>query len=181
VAGIGFALFHRERTGEGQHIDIAMVDTLFHAHELSIQGPSITNGKWMAKRMGAKSTMNTPQGVFPVSDGYIVIQCMQAQWAGFCRAIGQPELEHDERFAGLGGRHKNKDELNALIDEWTMSHTTESALAALESERVPCAPVLSRHGPPRRRSGDGRVPHPGQPDPHVGASRGARSDGSRAR
>jgi CoA:oxalate CoA-transferase len=145
VAGIGLALYHRERTGEGQHIDIAMVDTLFHAHELSIQGPSITKGRWTAKRMGARSTLNTPQGVFPTADGHIVIQVMQNQFAGFCRAMGRPELATDERFAGLDGRHANRLELNDLVEEWTRSGTSEEVLAALEGERVPCAPVLAPH------------------------------------
>jgi crotonobetainyl-CoA:carnitine CoA-transferase CaiB-like acyl-CoA transferase len=145
VAGIGLALFHRERTGEGQHIDIAMVDSLFHAHELSIQGPSITKGRWTAKRMGARSTLNTPQGVYPTADGFIVVQVMQAQWAGFCRAMDRPDLVDDERFAGLAGRHANRVELNALVEEWTRSGTSDVVLARLEQERVPCAPVLAPH------------------------------------
>jgi len=145
VAGIGLALYHRERTGEGQHIDIAMVDALFHAHELAIQGPSITKGRWTAKRMGARSTLNTPQGVYPTADGHIVIQVMQAQWAGFCRAMDRPELIDDERFSGLAGRHANKDELNALIESWTRSGESALILEHLERERVPCAPVLAPH------------------------------------
>ena len=143
VAGIGLALFHRERTGEGQHIDISMVDSLFHAHELAIQGPSITNGKWKAKRMGARSTLNSPQGVYKSAEGYIVLQVMTSQWAGFCRAMGRPDLETDERFRSMTGRQKNRDELNDLIEDWLGSlPTDEAALILLEAERVPCAPVL---------------------------------------
>jgi len=144
VAGIGLALFHRERTGEGQHIDISMVDSLFHAHELAVQGPSITNGKWKAKRMGARSTLNTPQGVYEASDGYIVVQVMQPQWAGFCRAIDRPDLIDDERFAELSTRHKNRAELNPIIEAWLASLAgAAEALERLEAERVPCAPVLA--------------------------------------
>ncbi|MEI7992720.1 MAG: CoA transferase, partial [Actinomycetota bacterium] len=58
VAGIGLALYHRERTGRGQHIDISMVDSMFHAHELAIQGHSITKGKWRQKRSGSKSALH---------------------------------------------------------------------------------------------------------------------------
>jgi CoA:oxalate CoA-transferase len=146
MAGIGLALFHRERTGAGQHVDIAMVDSLFHAHELSIPGPSITKGKWKAKRMGARSTLNTPQGVFAAVDGFIVVHVMQAQWPGFCRAIDRPDLIDDERFAQLAGRHANRLELNSLIDDWVSSQPSAAdAIARLEQERVPCAPVLEPH------------------------------------
>ena len=143
VAGIGFALYHRERTGEGQHIDISMVDSLFHAHELAVQGPSITKGRWKAKRMGSRSTMSSPLGVYKSAEGYIVLQVMAAQWAGFCRAMGRPDLETDERFRDMDARHKNAIELNDLIDDWLISLPTDAAaFELLEAERVPCAPVL---------------------------------------
>jgi len=143
VAGIGLALYHRERTGRGQHIDISMVDSMFHAHELAIQGHSITKGKWRQKRSGSKSALNSPQGIYKAPEGYIVLQVMPSQWPSICRAMGMPELEHDERFADLGGRHKNRGELNAIVEEWLATHTTDAeVLAKLEAARVPCAPVL---------------------------------------
>ena len=143
VAGIGLALFHRERTGRGQHVDIAMVDSMFHAHELAVQGHSITKGKWRQRRSGEKSGLNSPQGIFRAPEGYIVMQVMSAQWPSFCRVIGRPELEHDERFADLRGRHKNREELNAIIDAWIMTHRTDTeVLAKLEAGRIPSAPVL---------------------------------------
>lgn len=143
VAGIGLALFHRERTGRGQHVDIAMVDSMFHAHELAVQGHSITKGKWRQKRSGEKSALNSPQGVFRAPEGHIVMQVMSAQWPSFCRTIGRPDLEHDERFADLRGRHKNREELNAIVDAWIMSHSTDAeVLAKLEAGRIPSAPVL---------------------------------------
>ena len=146
LAGIGLALFHRERTGEGQHIDIAMVDALFHSHELAVQGPSMSNGRWTAKRSGHRSALTCPAGVYKGPEGWIVLQVMQAQWAGFCRAMARPDLATDERFAGLAGRHRNRDELNATIDEWLATLPSDAnALARLEAERVPCAPVLAPH------------------------------------
>jgi crotonobetainyl-CoA:carnitine CoA-transferase CaiB-like acyl-CoA transferase len=143
TTAIGMALFHRERTGRGQYIDIAMVDSLFHAHELAVQGPALTGGKWRPKRAGAQSNLNAPQGVFKAPQGWVVIQVMQNQWAGFCRAIGRPDIEHDERFADLRGRHKNRHDLNAIIDEWLATMPSDAAvLEQLEAERIPCAPVL---------------------------------------
>jgi len=143
VAGIGLALYHRERTGRGQHIDISMVDSMFHAHEMALQGNSITKGKWRQKRSGSKSALNSPQGIYKGPEGYIVLQVMPSQWPSICRAMGMPELEHDERFADLRARHKNRDALNAIVEEWLATEPSDAAaLAKLEAARVPCAPVL---------------------------------------
>ena len=143
MAGIGLALYHRERTGRGGHIDIAMVDALFHSHELTIQGPSISKGKWKAKRSGQYSGLNCPQGVYKGPEGWLVMQVMEAQWPGFCRAVGRPELESEERFSSIRNRTRNRDELNGIINEWMATFPTDAAvLEKLESERIPCAPVL---------------------------------------
>jgi CoA:oxalate CoA-transferase len=143
TAAIGFALFHRERTGRGGHIDISMIESLFHMQELAVQGEHLTGGKWRPRRSGAKSLLNAPQGVYRGPESWIVLHVMASQWPGMCRAMGQPELEHDERFRGLRERQKNRDELNALVEEWMASCESDvDVLARLEAERVPCAPVL---------------------------------------
>ncbi len=143
AAGIGFALYQRERTGRGQHVDISMVDALFHMHELAIQGPPLTGMRWRPTRAGHQSPVNAPMGAYPGPEGWIVVQVMERQWPGFCRAIGRPELEHDERFADLRGRHRNRRELNGIVEEWTTAQASDDAvIAALESERVPCAKVI---------------------------------------
>jgi CoA:oxalate CoA-transferase len=143
TAAIGFALYHREKTGRGQHVDISMVDAMFHQHEVAVQGPGITGGKWQPRRSGSKSAMNSPMGVYQGPDDYVVLHVMQSQWAGMCRAMEMPELEHDERFKGLRERYKNRDELNALIEAWMATVPSNAELLArLEAQRVPCAPVL---------------------------------------
>jgi CoA:oxalate CoA-transferase len=143
LAAIGIALFHRERTGRGTNIDIAMVDTLFHANELAVQGASITKGKWRPKRGGRFSSLNSPQGIYKGPGGWIAIHVMAGQWPGFCRAMNRPELEHDERFESLRGRHKNRHELNPIIEAWMATFATdEDLIKQLESNRIPCAPVL---------------------------------------
>ncbi len=143
LAGIGIALFDRERTGKGQHIDISMVDALFHAHELAVQGPFLTGGRWSPTRSGEKSGLNAPMGVFRGPTGWITLHVMQGQWPGMCRAMGRPDLQKDERFKGLRERHKNRHELNAIVEDWMGTlPTDEAVLAALDAERVPCAPVF---------------------------------------
>lgn len=143
AAGIGFALYHRERTGQGQFVDIAMVDTLFHMHDIAVHSTSLTGGKWRPKRAGHQSALTAPMGVYPGPDGWIALHVMQNQWRPFCRAIGQPDLADDPRFAELKARQKNRAELNALVEEWlAVQPSNESIIAALDAERIPCAPVL---------------------------------------
>lgn len=143
ATGIGFALYNRERTGLGTHIDISMVDALFHAHEVAVQGPSLTKGRWRPKRAGSKSLLNAPMGVYKGPEGWIVLHVMASQWPGFCRAMGRPDLEHDPRFADLNVRQKNRDELNALIEEWMATVESDQVLLdLLDAERIPCAPVF---------------------------------------
>ena len=143
LTGIGLALYHREKTGRGQHIDISMVDALFHTHELAVQGPSLTKGKWRPRRSGSRSVLTAPVGAFKAPEGYIVLQVMQGQWPGFCRAMGRPELANDDRFRGLWERQQNRDELNTMIEEWMATFATDAdVIAVLEAERVPCAPVV---------------------------------------
>ena len=144
VAGIGYALFHRERTGNGQFVDISMVDSLFHSQELAVQGPSLTGMRWKPKRSGHRSAINSPLGAFKAPQGWIVVQCMEAQWPRFVEAIGQPELLTDDRFVDLMGRMRNRDELNDIIENWMQGfETDEEIVAILEKARVPCAPVLA--------------------------------------
>lgn len=144
VAAIGYALFHRERTGVGQFVDIAMVDALFHSQELAVQGPSLTGMRWKPTRSGHRSRINSPLGAFKGPEGWIVIQCMEAQWPRFVEAIGQPQLLTDDRFADLVGRMKNREALNAIIEEWMQGFATDQEiLEILANARVPSGPVLA--------------------------------------
>jgi CoA:oxalate CoA-transferase len=144
TAAIGFALYSRERTGRGQFIDIAMVDCLFHAHELAVQGPSLTGLRWKPTRHGHRSKVNTPLGSYKGPEGWIAIQAMDAQFPRLAEVMGRPELADDRRYATLNARAANRDALNDMIDEWMASHDTDQeVLDLLDSARVAAAPVLA--------------------------------------
>lgn len=143
-SAIGYALFHRERTGQGQWLDIAMIDCMFHAHELPLQAYSVTDGQYTAMRAGNSHPLVAPFGVFKGPTGYLVILALQLQWKGLCEAIGRPDLEHDPRFLDGMLRAKNQRELNPIIEDWLTSfRDNDEVLAHLERHRVPSAPVLS--------------------------------------
>jgi CoA:oxalate CoA-transferase len=143
-AAIGYALFYRDRTGIGQHIDISMVDSMYHMHEANVQVHSITNGEFVPSRFGAHHPLVCPVGVFKGPQGYIVLLVLDRQWKGLTQALGQPELEKDPRFATSPDRGKNQFELIAIIEKWMKAQgTDEAVLKVFEEFRVPSAPVMS--------------------------------------
>jgi crotonobetainyl-CoA:carnitine CoA-transferase CaiB-like acyl-CoA transferase len=144
-AAVATALLHRERTGEGQHLDISLLDSYIHYHEASFQMYSLSNGKINPQRSGAHSWYATPAGVFKAKDRYVIIIAPLPQhFSGLCEAMGQPELVKDPRFADHADRLKNLKELVAIIEKWFESMPSdEAALARLKEHRVPHAPILS--------------------------------------
>jgi crotonobetainyl-CoA:carnitine CoA-transferase CaiB-like acyl-CoA transferase len=143
-AALGYALYNREKTGVGQYIDIAMVDTIYHMHDFGLQSNSITDGAFIPKRMGRYHNQICPAGVYKGPQGWIFILVLDRQWDSMTKAMGRPELRDDPRFATGADRVKNSAELNAIIEDWLASMPSdEAAIAALEVNRVACAPVLS--------------------------------------
>jgi crotonobetainyl-CoA:carnitine CoA-transferase CaiB-like acyl-CoA transferase len=141
---IGYALFHRERTGRGQHIDVSMVDALYHCHEGNVQAYANSGGAYEPNRHGARHRGIGPMGAYKAAQGWIVILVLDRQWPGFCRALGRPELEHDARFATGALRGENGAALTAIIEAWLAAQgTDEAALAVLEQHRIAAAPVLT--------------------------------------
>ena len=142
-ASIGYALFNRERTGEGQWMDISMIDCLFAMHELNVQVPQV-DPAFVAKRVGTHHSLICPCGVFKSPDGYMSLLVVQGQWKNLCTAMNRPELETDPRFAQPQARAQHQAELIPQIEAWMATYADDaSLLAQLEAHRVPCGPVLS--------------------------------------
>lgn len=142
-SAIGYALFHKKNTGEGQWLDISMVDSMFHMHDISLQGYSLTKGAWQPNRQGAHHELISPFGVFKGPTGYIVILALQPQWSNVCDAISRPELKNDPRYCDGVQRGKNQQEIIKIIELWMEKFSdNDSILAHLEQFRVPAAPVL---------------------------------------
>jgi CoA:oxalate CoA-transferase len=140
---VGFALLNRERTGEGQYIDASLLDTYFHTHELAVPIISLRPGRWSPKRTGQLHPTGSPCGVFKATDGYVFIVVQQHEIKRLWRAIGRPELGEDPRFLTNRDRIKNNLALKQILEDWLATFPDrDSAIAALDRERVPCAPVL---------------------------------------
>lgn len=142
-SAIGYALFHRTRTGVGQWLDISMVDCMYHLHDISLQGYTLSKGQYRPRRQGAHHELIAPFGVFKGQSGYLVILSLQPQWKNVCTAIGRPELEYDPRYASAADRAAHQAELIELIEHWMAGFPDNDAVIRhLDEHRIPCAPVM---------------------------------------
>src|SRR5262249_19109731 len=142
---IGFALLHRERTGEGQYIESALIDSYFHMQEVNVPRVSLQGGAFVPRRAGSRHPDGGPIGVFRYRDGeYVSLMVQPHQWPQLVRALGRAELTCDDRFKTPKARRDNNEALRAIIEDWLGGFPSrDAALAALAAERVPCAPVLT--------------------------------------
>jgi crotonobetainyl-CoA:carnitine CoA-transferase CaiB-like acyl-CoA transferase len=138
------ALLYRERTGKGQWVDVSLVDTYFHYHDLSAQAFSLSRGAIKPRRSGGHHYMVTPGGIFKSRDGYVFVVALDHQWPDLCRAMGRSELADDPRFKTIAARTQNAAEVIKIIEDWLQAQESdEAALRRLDEYRVPNAPVLS--------------------------------------
>lgn len=134
------ALFARERTGQGQHIRLSMLDTMvsFLWPEGMAPFASVENDVQEARA--------TPHDmIFPTADGYITVGAVSdREWHALCRALARPEWIDDPRFATGAARSANRQERLEEVEKAMGAQPTEAILRALTAADVPCAPVLSR-------------------------------------
>jgi CoA:oxalate CoA-transferase len=142
---IGFALLHRERTGEGQYLDASLVDTYFHMHEKRVPLVSMRGDKFRPSRSGSIHPDGGTTGIFHYRDNqYVLLAVTPHQWPQLLKAMKMSGLGEDPRFNSARGRRDNRLELRDEIEKWLSGFATrDEAIAVLDAERVPCAPVLS--------------------------------------
>jgi crotonobetainyl-CoA:carnitine CoA-transferase CaiB-like acyl-CoA transferase len=142
---ISAALFHRQRTGEGQHIDLALVDCVFNCHDWQLAVFSATQGEIDPQRGGTQRTGAFPYGVFKSKDGYIGIGVFtEPQWEALIQRIGRDELMLPE-FKSMSGRVQSQEMLKAVIEEWllTLPNDDEAIRILADDLRLPAARLLS--------------------------------------
>ncbi len=139
-ASVSAALFHRERTGEGQYIDIALVECLAYMNSLGMVAYNMTGVQ--QRRAGGHSTGLAPFGIFKATGGYVAISVLGYQWGIFTRAIGRPELAADPRFDTPGRRMEHQALVNEIVENWLQSFPNrEEPLAILERAHILSTPV----------------------------------------
>jgi len=144
LAAINGALFHRERGGGGQHLDISLLDAYFHMHEMNVQMISASGGEIQPTRSGSHHFAVAPLGLYQGKDGYIVVIALGKMWDSLCNAMGRADMIEDPKFATNDARIENKDELISIVEGWIQSQESDAvAVKLLEDARVPVAPMLS--------------------------------------
>jgi crotonobetainyl-CoA:carnitine CoA-transferase CaiB-like acyl-CoA transferase len=134
------ALAHRDRTGEGQHIDLALLDT--QVAVLANQAMNYLVSGVAPRRLGNSHPNIVPYQVFAASDGHLIVAVgNETQFARMCEVIGRPELAKDERFATNAARVNHRDEIVATLQEIFATRTMRHWLDALERVGVPCGPI----------------------------------------
>ena len=138
------ALTHRDRTGEGQHIDMALLDV--QVAMLANMGSNYLNSGKAPKRWGNAHANIVPYQTFACADGYMIVATgNDGQYQKFVEAGGQPELGADARFATNPLRVKHRDVLVPLLAAMVATRTRDDWIARLEAVGVPCGPINDLH------------------------------------
>lgn len=134
------ALTSRDRTGEGQHIDLALLDVQIAC--LANQASNYLVSGAAPRRMGNAHPNIVPYQDFPTADGDMILAIgNDRQFAKFCSVAAHPEWAADERFATNPQRVANRAVLVPLLRQATVARTTRAWIAALEEAGVPCGPI----------------------------------------
>ncbi|HTK02557.1 MAG TPA: CaiB/BaiF CoA-transferase family protein [Bordetella sp.] len=140
--GIVAALLRRTQTGQGEYIDVAMLDV--QVGLLANQAMNFLLGKRVPRRTGTAHPNIQPQRTFSCADGDIVVVVgNDAQFVTLCEVIGQAALSQDERFATNGRRVKNQESLDPILDAIFASQTREHWLDKLKKAGVPAGSINS--------------------------------------
>jgi CoA:oxalate CoA-transferase len=136
------ALYHRERTGEGQFIDVAMLDSIMPL--MGWVAANLLIGKQQPVLMGNDNFTAAPSGVFKTKDGFINIAAnKQEQWESVCDVLGVPGLKTDERFQKRDIRKQNRKALTPLLEAKLAERSTKEWVDLLNAKDVPSGEILS--------------------------------------
>ncbi|MFM2051724.1 MAG: hypothetical protein RL682_2215 [Pseudomonadota bacterium] len=146
VAAINAALLGRVRSGKGQHIDMALYDTLVSMHEYAVQCYTLSGGTEVPVQTGHDMPNSTLYGVFRANDGDLVIAAqVDDAWKRFAALVertgGPSDFGSDSRFYTSKGRNAHRLEILPAVKAWVAAQPVVSVLAALDAIDVPCAKV----------------------------------------
>ena len=134
------ALFHRERTGQGQHVDISMIDCIF---SLIFDEPmDCFDRLGLPPRIGNRTMRLAPFNAYETKDGWVIVASgTNAHWRNILRGIERADLIGDERYESMSDRVSKVEEVDAIITAWTKRHEAKEAVSSLRAHDVICGPV----------------------------------------
>ena len=138
--GVLAALLHRQQTGQGQKVEVNLLDSAMSLQQTTITEFLLTGRQ--ATATGNSSPFACPVGVFTTRDGNISISAFNDKfWANLCRALGLEELLEDPHFAGPAQRMAHRVELEDILSRRLAQEDSAAWLARLNAADVPCGPV----------------------------------------
>jgi crotonobetainyl-CoA:carnitine CoA-transferase CaiB-like acyl-CoA transferase len=140
--GVMMALYHRRATGQGQHVEGALLPTaLMMSNAMLIERDLLNVDK---PRMGNRGAAVAPCDLYKVKDGWVLMQVAgQPMFRRWCRMVGREDLMDDPRFTNDDLRWEHGDFLNDIMQEWCGDKTKAECAALLEAAKMPSAPLLS--------------------------------------
>ncbi|MHA6739756.1 CaiB/BaiF CoA transferase family protein [Rhodococcus erythropolis] len=143
-SGVLAALYQREHTGRGQHVEVALQDAILPALSSNIAGHINSNGA-MPERTGNRhgGLAVVPYNAYRTTDGWVTVLCpTQSHWERLCGVMDDPDAK-DDRYSTMSGRTAHSDEVDVLVERWTSAHTKQEVAHLLSRTGIPTAPVLS--------------------------------------
>jgi formyl-CoA transferase len=142
-AGILGALLHRERTGEGQLVEVAMLEASVVALASAI-GAVVDGDGGVPERTGNRhpALAMAPYNVYPARDGHVAIfTASDRHWVSIARVLGREDLLASPEYATTPARAARMAEIDEMVEAWTRPRAKDEVLAVLTRAHVPCAPV----------------------------------------
>ena len=143
LSSLLIALHHRNRTGQGQMIDLSQQETSVHLMANQVMAHTMNGATDHQK--GNRDERMAPHGNFACEgdDSWVAIAVRSDQeWRRLCAIMGKAEIAEDERFSSLEGRIHNIDEIERIVTQWTQRRNAYAVTDQLQAENIPCAPVL---------------------------------------
>jgi succinyl-CoA:(S)-malate CoA-transferase subunit B len=141
--GVLMALRHRDRTGEGQVIDIGLYETIFRI--LDELAPAYHKHGYVRQRMGPGTVNVVPHSHYPTRDErWIAIACTSDKiFERLAELMGCPEVTGDGKYGTFAQRDANREAVDQMVSDWTRQHDRDELLKLCEEGQVPCGPVYA--------------------------------------
>jgi crotonobetainyl-CoA:carnitine CoA-transferase CaiB-like acyl-CoA transferase len=142
VAAINAALLGRVKSGQGQHIDLALYDCLMSMHEYAVQCYTLSGGKDIPEQTGHDLPTSSLYGAFAAKDGNVVIAAQADEaWARLAVLLGGAAL--DDKYKTMAGRNAHRVQVLPLVRAWTSQRSVSEILQTLDASDVPSAKIQS--------------------------------------
>lgn len=142
VAGIVSAVVKRERTGEGEYVEVGMFDAIYPALVSSIA--IMVDGKDVPPRTGNRHSGHSvaPYNVYEATDGHVALACVtERQWNDLLEVMGRADLQGDDRFDSKVARSEHIDDVDEIVEGWTADRERDEIVEGLTEIGIPVAPV----------------------------------------